>query len=160
MTTKILTTKAHQHQLESHIGLKTFSLHFLYCQQDTTRSTPLPCLYILKFLSLRINWRASVNLLIDQVSALVPTHFFVIVTLHLRGSLHPPFPHNHGHRSLLLFKTFTSQVPSARMPKHVSLHFLYYQQDKTHSTPLPCLYILKFLSLRINWRASVNLLID
>ena len=50
----------------------------------------LPCLDILKCLSLRINWRASVNLLIDQVSALVPTLFFVIVTLHLRRSLHPP----------------------------------------------------------------------
>ena len=50
----------------------------------------LPCLYILKCVSLRINWRASVNLLIDQVSALVPTLFFVIVTLHLRRSLHPP----------------------------------------------------------------------
>ena len=138
-----------------------FSLHFLYCQQDTTHSTPLPCLYILKFLSLRINWRASVNLLIDQVSALVPTLFFVIVTLHLRGSLHPnPFQHNFGHLFLQLFKTFTSQVPSAGMPKHFCLHFLYYQQDTTHSTPLPCLYILKFLSLRINWRASVNLLID
>ena len=139
---------------------KHFSLHFLYCQQDKAHSTPLPCLYILKFLSLRINWRASVNLLIDQVSALVPTLFFVIVTLRLRGSLHPPFHHNFGHLFLQLFKTFTSQVPSARMPKHVSLHFLYCQQDKAHSTPLPCLYILRFLSLRINWRASVNLLID
>ena len=40
-------------------------------------------------LSLRINWRASVNLLIDQVSALVPTLFFVIVTLAQKSA--PPF---------------------------------------------------------------------
>ena len=77
-----------------------------------------------------------------------------------RKSAPPPFQHNFGHLFLQLFKTFTSQVPSARMPKHFCLHFLYYQQDTTRSTPLPCLYILKFLSLRINWRASVNLLID
>ena len=57
----------------------------------THPNTPhtLPCLYILKCLSLRINWRASVNLLIDQVSALVPTLFFVIVTLAQKSA--PPF---------------------------------------------------------------------
>ena len=136
----------------------SFSLHFFSIVSRTKHTPHLPCLYILKLPSLRINWRASVNLLIDQVSALVPTLFFVIVTLHLRGSLHTPFHHNFGRLFLQLFKTFTSQVPSARMPKHFSLHFLYYQQDTTHSTPLPCLYILKFLSLRINWRASVKCL--
>ena len=95
-----------QNQLESQCKMpKHFSLHFLYYQQDTTHSTPLPCLYILKFLSLRINWRASVNLLIDQVSALVPTFFFVIVTFRLRRSLHPS-PFHHGHLFLQLLQEF------------------------------------------------------
>ena len=75
-------------------------------------------------LSLRINWRASVNLLIDQVSALVPTLFFVIVTLHLRRSLHLPF--RHGHLFLQFYKTFTSQVSKARLP------LCFYQEDTTH----------------------------
>ena len=61
----------------------SFSLwgHNTHQHTLTHPNTPhtLPCLYILKCMSLRINWRASVNLLIDQVSALVPTLFFVIV---------------------------------------------------------------------------------
>ena len=42
--------------------------------KQTHPNSPMP-------MSLRINWRASVDLLIDQVSALVPTLFFIIVTL-------------------------------------------------------------------------------
>ena len=104
-------------------------------------------------LSLRINWRASVNLLIDQVSALVPTLFFVIVTLHLRRSLHPPFRHGH----LFYSSTRHSQAKCQKQDclyKHVSFILSIVirrtQHTLTHpNTPhtLPCLYILKYLSV-------------
>ena len=122
-------------------------------------------------MSLRINWRASVNLLIDQVSALVPTLFFVIVTLHLRRSLHPP-PFSSWapvstalqdiHKPSVKSKTaYIKMFPSFSLlssgghntPQHTPTH-----PNTPHT--LPCQKILKCMSLRINWRASVNLLID
>ena len=132
----------------------------------THPNTPhtLPCLYILKCLSLRINWRASVNLLIDQVSALVPTLFFVIVTLAQKSA--PPFSSwarvstavQDIHKPSVKSKTaYINMFPSFSLLSSGGHNT---PQHTQHTHTLPCLYILKCLSLRINWRASVNLLID
>ena len=108
----------------------------MYCNTNCITTLPyqIAIIYFILALSLRINWRASVNLLIDQKSQLwcqhcisSPWHMLNCFSSNLRVWCLIASPNPHLQQSILVVCV--------------------------------CVRALG-LSLRINWRASVNLLID